>query len=83
MKEFEIWLEGYMAQENEGVPVKATRFLRYGETDSKWVAETFPEAIEAALKEKGWDMGYYNPKNNSYWACGFYDNEADARKSFG
>lgn len=73
MATFEIWIEGYAATGEHGIAQHLGTYQ----------GETFPEACQAAMKDKEWDMEYYNPANNSYWACRFYDNEPDARKSFG
>lgn len=90
MNEYEIWLEGYAAS---GDSAKASRVLREGETNSKWSGVTFQQACVKALNELKWQMlyegvqgcgsSYYDQKNNSYWACRFFDNEADAKKSCG
>jgi len=89
MKKYEIWIEGYSATgEHEG----AERLLREGEQDSKWEAMDFKQACVKALNELKWPMlsemsqglgsCLYNKSENSYWARRFFDNEADARKSF-
>lgn len=87
---FEVWIEGDGSQ---GSPSKAQRLLRQGESDSKWDAISFQQAVVMALNELKWTMlyeapqglgtCYYDYKTNRYWGCNFYDNEADARKPFG
>lgn len=42
-------------------------------------AETFAQACRKAFKEDS----FYDPMRNSYFGCRLYDNEADARKTFG
>lgn len=73
MKTYEVWMEGYATN---------------GEYDEaqylgKHSAESFKEACENAVEELGWGMNYYNNQNNTFWGCKFFDNEIDARKSFG
>ena len=72
-KIFDIWSEGYSATSEHGT----AQFL------GTYSAPTFKEACKIALKDKEWDMKYYNENRNTYWACRFFDNEVDARKSFG
>jgi hypothetical protein len=73
MKIFEVWNEGYAAT---GQQEKAQCL-------GTFEAETFQEACKNALIELKWDMSYYDEEDNSFWACRFFDNEKDARKSFG
>jgi hypothetical protein len=79
MAKYEIWLEGHVAT---GTSSKAKRINRDGET-TLWEGENFKTAVINALLELKWDMSYYNDECNSFWACGFYDNEQDARRAFG
>jgi len=77
---FEIWAEGYLDQGMEGVPAKA-KFIGYSE------GETFTEACENWYKEhvsKESFNKYFRISNGRpiYW-CRLFDNEEDARKSFG
>jgi hypothetical protein len=76
---YEIWSEGYSATcQHE----KATQLITE-EGKRLWEGETFQKACEAAIRELKWDMKFYDAHRNTYWACGFFDNEVDARKSFG
>lgn len=86
MKEYEIWIEGYVAT---GESSRAS-FI------GKAMGETFEEACRnfrepedqfiwgIQVKKKGGalklDSHYPYP---SSWACRLYDNETDARRSFG
>jgi hypothetical protein len=79
MARFEVWVEGYAATGNIA---KAQQLIgRHG--TPLWEAPTFEEACVKALRALGWDMKYYDKKENSYWGCTFYDNEEDARRYFG
>lgn len=90
MASFEIWIEGYAAT---GESSPAVRVVREGETNTVWEGVTFQQACVKALNELNWDMlyealqglgsCYYDMVDNSYWGRRFYDNEVDARKSFG
>ena len=77
---FEVWMEGYMATGESALAHKVGEVL----------CKTFDEAV-LILTEGKVDLDENEPdglKRNSTgnlcsWACAFYDNEADARKSFG
>lgn len=45
-------------------------------------AKTFAEACAVWNREKG-HPGYFDPERLTYWGCRFFDNEHNARKSFG
>ena len=79
MEKYDVWMEGYSIQ---------------GDTSKAYLlgteeALTFKEACVKLLerlgedKQLGWKMTYYKPETNTYWGCRFFNNEADARKSFG
>jgi len=86
--EIEIWMEGYAATgERQGAQ-------KIGE----YFAKNFDEAIEMYKKEHPTTHGIerkerkrfinqeaYDKRDAEYeiWACSLYDNEKDARKSFG
>lgn len=70
---YEVWMEGYAATgESAGAEY-------YGSHE----ADNFQQACQKAMEEKGMNDDYYDAKNNTYWACRFFDNEVDARKTFG
>lgn len=71
--EFDVWIEGYRAT---GQSANAT-FC------SKYKASNFNNACIAFLIENGSSLEYYDKTSNSYWGCRFFDNETDAKKSFG
>jgi len=73
MKKFEIWNEGYACNSERG----GAQYL------GTYEGHTFKDATKAALVDKKWDMSYYDEEQNTYWACGFFDNETSARASFG
>ena len=69
MKCYNIWMEGFCAT---GAKAQAS-FIGTVEANS------FVEACQKAFEKDP----YYNSAQNTYYGCGLYDNEADARKSFG
>ena len=72
MKQYEVWMEGYAA----------TGDSSEAEFCGVYEAETFSDACAAWNKEKG-EKGYFNARALTYWGCRFFDNETDARRSFG
>lgn len=77
-KQWEVWLEGYAATGESSTAQKLTSLLH-----DRWQGETFQDAVRLALGVLTWDMKYYDEKKNAFWGCRFFDNETDARKSFG
>ena len=81
MKKYQVWMGGYAAT-GDHAPAEFC-----GEYD----AESFVEACAAWVNEdKKERKKYFNPNNSifspprpTYWGCSFYDNEADARETFG
>jgi hypothetical protein len=76
LKTYEIWVEGYACTGQS-----ATASL-VGSSEGR----TFREACLAyAVSKKHEDgfINYFNPVDCSYWGCRWFDNETDARKSFG
>ena len=76
MKRYAIWVEGYRATGEHGT---ATCM-------GSAIGDTFSDAVRNLLKTKSTaDRAYYNLTNTppTYWGCRLFDNEKDARKSFG
>jgi len=79
-KMFEVWMEGYAATGESAQAHKVGEVL----------CKTFDEAV-LILTEGKVDLDKNQPDglkrmskgNLCSWCCGFYDNETDARKSFG
>lgn len=73
IKQYQIWTEGYAATgESSGA-------IYHGLSKGK----TFKQAVENFIEENNWDKKLYNSEKLTYWGCKFYDNESDARKTFG
>ena len=73
IKQYQIWTEGYAATgESSGA-------IYHGFSKGK----TFKQAVENFIEENNWDKKLYNSEKLTYWGCKFYDNESDARKTFG
>jgi hypothetical protein len=74
MKKYQIWSEGYSCT----VDYSGASFI------CEEQGNTFAEAcITAHSKGKFEGYGNFDPKALSLWGCHLFDNEADARKSFG
>lgn len=73
-KEYEIWIEGYSVTGNSS----EASFI------GKSTGKTFEDACKNYRDNEGkplkLDKEYSRP---SIWACRLFDNEIDARKSFG
>ena len=81
IKEFQIWSEGFRATgESQGA-------FFHGTSEG----ENFKEAVENFANTFPDFKKYYDVRINtktgeeylSYWGCQLFDNEQDARKSFG
>lgn len=75
MPKYEIWMSGYLCTGMEGIPSKA-------KFEGRFEGETFTEACVNWSKTLE-EPHFFNKDTLSYWGCGLYDNETDARKSFG
>lgn len=75
MKSFEIWSEGFA----DSRQICNAAYLGCAE------GETFREAcinfMETDKKHK--QLRYFNKDTMTFWGCRLFDNEVDARKSFG
>lgn len=72
LKEFEIWVEGYAASgERSGASLLA-----------KQKGETWVDAVSRYM-EKNPNRITIDSRGFTDWGCRLFDNEADARKSFG
>lgn len=69
MKEYNVWKEGYSLTGDYAV--------------ASYVGSTTGKTFrEACIKLLGGDE-YFDSKNLTVWGCRLFDNEADARESFG
>lgn len=75
MQIFEIWSEGY------DVPECKSGAKKLGQAE----AETFQEACNIFCSSLHWQErnGFYDSKRLTIWGCRLFDNEIDARRSFG
>lgn len=72
--EWEVWLEGYAV----------TGSFAGAKFCGKFKGSTFEEAVLAWVATQGEEgKKFYNPESGVYWGLNFYDNEAEARKTFG
>lgn len=82
MKHYDIWIEGYLATGMEGIPARAHMIA------SNIEANSFIEAVKKWYKSEpdaSYRYGDLIIRNGvaSLWGCRLFDNEKDARKSFG
>ena len=74
MNSYDIWVEGYSITGGGGT---AQRICSY-------TGNNFKDACKRA-NDAGKFSGYgnYDSQGNSLWGCRLFDNEMDARRSFG
>lgn len=72
-KLYDIWAEGYA--DNGG----CAGAIRLGSARGK----TFKDACKIFAEEEESFRQYFDEESMTYWGCSLFDNEADARKSFG
>lgn len=92
VKEYEIWSEGYAATgehgtatfhgKSKGRSFKEACIRLMCEEHIKWIDKMCdPDYIgQRDNPDYGWS---YDANRNTLWGCNMYDNEVDARKSFG
>lgn len=73
VKTYSVWVEGYMATGESG------KAFVYATSTGR----TFKEACDNLAENNPTFSGYYNPGRLTYWGCRLYDNEMQARASFG
>jgi hypothetical protein len=72
---YQIWSEGWATTgQSSGATYHGTG-----------TGNNFEEACKDFFVVRAWPKidSYYHPGTNTYWGCNLFDNEADARKSFG
>lgn len=73
LMKYEVWCEGYR--------------IMSGYSDANFLgacdAENFSEACHKVLRRRGMDDFNFNPERLTYWGCKLFDNEKDARETFG
>lgn len=86
-KEFEIWAEGYVATGEHGTATLVGKGTgeTFDEAVRDYMSKTPNHGIEEYTKAfRVTEEQYKNLKSNwCIWGCRLFDNEADARKSFG
>ena len=87
VREFEIWMEGYAATGEHGTAQMIGK--GFGSTFDEAVKDYMSKNPKHGIEENGRNRyisedAYKNRRSNwNIWACSLFDNEADARKSFG
>lgn len=79
---FDIWTEGYLATGMEGIPARAQKLASNVEADN------FIDAVKKWYKSEPNASSRFGDlcirDNKAYiWGCRIFDNETDARKSYG
>ncbi len=72
-QKFEIWSEGYAATGDSG----SAHF--HGTA----IGENFKDACISFSNSNSEFKEYFDPSRMTYWGCELFDNEIEARKSFG
>jgi len=77
MRVFDVWMEGFLVQGMEG-PARARCIGRVEAT-------TFQEACDLLCESRTFQErnGKYDKKQRTVWGCRLFDNEVDARRTFG
>jgi hypothetical protein len=73
MKTYQVWVEGY----------RATGDQQCAQMLGEYEAESFKAAVRKAAAAKNATLDVDEGGSLSWWGCRFYDNETDARRSFG
>lgn len=72
-KEYEVWSEGFHVMEGRANAHFWGKVEAYSFGDACWTLM----AMNAEFRE------YFDAKRMTHWGCRLFDNEVDARKSFG
>lgn len=87
MKKFEIWVEGYAATCEHGTANKIGEGFgnTFDEAVEDYMSKNEDHGIEKNTRSRYTSEEAYKKRSSNWniWACNLYDNEADARKSFG
>jgi hypothetical protein len=81
-KKWHVWMEGYLATGMEGIPAEA---MLVGIAREETFQAAAYKACRAKFKEEC-DSYYRIHEEFGYpifWGCRLYDNEIDARRSYG
>lgn len=91
LKDYEVWMEGYAVTGNsaDASLVGKVKARSFKEACHILMCKKYLKQVEQehSPKYEGYrgdpDRWDYNPQRGTVWACRLFDNEADARKSFG
>lgn len=73
MNQYAIWSEGFHVMEGRSGAI----LHGYAE------GETFEDACKNLAEKDSSFKGYFDPERLTYWGCRLFDNEVEARVSFG
>ncbi len=87
MKTFQIWMEGYAATGERGTAnmIGTGQGETFDDAVRDYMARTPKHGIEENGRNRYINESAYQrrPSNWNIWGCNLYDNEAEARKTFG
>lgn len=69
MQYYDVWMESFP-------PNTGPNFVQYL---GRYEAGTFSHACKQAIVARDWSPQFYDPIDNTYWGCRFYDNEEDVK----
>jgi hypothetical protein len=75
MKKIQLWSEGYSATGGEA------KAIFHGEFEAVDLRDAVRQFKDTLIDER--DKKCVHVDSLDFWGCRFFDNEADARKSFG
>jgi hypothetical protein len=86
-KEFEIWIEGYIAtgESSNAIMIGTGIGKSFDEAVKDYMSKNPRHGIVENTKKRYITEEAYNNRRSNWniWGCNLFDNEADARKSFG
>ena len=87
MKIYEIWTEGYIAtgENQKAFKLGEGKGNTFDEAVGDYMDNNIDHNIELNERNKYISEKYYKNRNSNWniWGCNLYDNEIDARESFG
>lgn len=86
-KEFKIWMEGYATTGDfeKATMIGTSKGFTFDDAIRNYIENNPKSGIKKNKKTRySNEEAYQNRKSNwNIWACNLFDNETDARKSFG
>jgi hypothetical protein len=88
MKLWEIWVEGWAGHVVQGEfgnaqLVGCRQAMTFKEAIEKFINDLPDQSHLPRYERTGWDRDEFDLERLTYWSCKLFDNESEARKSFG